>query len=101
MSIRLRPRKKKQSGKAQVWWLYLVRCRDGSLYTGISTNVVRRLKEHNSGKGAKYTANRLPVLLIYSEACASRSAALKREYELKSLTRAESPRLPPLRVNLR
>jgi putative endonuclease len=69
--------------------VYIVRCADGTLYTGYARDPEKRAQTHNAGKGAKYTANRLPVLLVYSEACESRSAALKREYELKSLTRAE------------
>jgi len=74
-------------------YVYIVRCADGTLYTGYARDPEKRAQTHNAGKGAKYTAKRLPVLLIYSEACESRSAALKREYELKSLTRAEKEAL--------
>jgi putative endonuclease len=70
-------------------YVYIVRCADGTLYTGYARDPEKRAKTHNAGKGAKYTAKRLPVRLIYCEACETRSAALKREYELKSLTRPE------------
>jgi putative endonuclease len=72
-----------------VHYVYIVRCADGTLYTGYARDPEKRAKTHNAGKGAKYTAKRLPVRLIYCEPCESRSAALKREYELKSLTRQE------------
>ncbi len=70
-------------------WVYLVRCRDGSLYGGWSTDPVARARTHNSGKGAAYTRSRLPVTLVYAEECADRSAAMRREYALKRLTRRE------------
>jgi putative endonuclease len=73
--------------------VYIVRCADGTLYTGYARDPEKRAQTHNAGRGAKYTAHRLPVLLIYSEACKSRSAALKREYEVKRLTRAEKENL--------
>ena len=68
--------------------VYLVRCQDGSLYTGITTDPERRLKEHNRGLGAAYTRSRLPVTLVYRELAESRSQALRRERAIKSLTRA-------------
>ena len=68
--------------------VYLVRCQDGSLYTGITTDPERRLKEHNLGLGAAYTRSRLPVTLVYRELAESRSQALRRERAIKSLTRA-------------
>lgn len=71
------------------WFLYIIQCHDGSLYTGITTDIPRRLKEHNTKKGAFYTKNKTPVKLVYQENAASRSAALKRERAIKSLTRAE------------
>jgi putative endonuclease len=70
------------------WMVYLARCRDGSLYTGITTDPERRLKQHNKGLGAAYTRSRLPVTLVYQEAAGNRSAALRRERAIKSLTRA-------------
>ena len=68
------------------YFVYIVRCRDQSLYTGITTNVKRRVKEHNSGQaGAKYTMHHRPVDLVYTEEVASRSAALKREHQIRRL----------------
>ncbi|MDZ4724217.1 MAG: GIY-YIG nuclease family protein [candidate division Zixibacteria bacterium] len=63
--------------------LYILRCRDNSLYTGITTDIDERLRAHNTGKGAKYTRARLPVNLVYTEQCGSRSLALKREWQIK------------------
>jgi putative endonuclease len=70
-------------------FVYMVRCADGTLYTGYTHDPERRAKVHNTGRGAKYTARRLPVRLVYWELCDSRSAALKREYEVKHLARTE------------
>lgn len=67
----------------------MVRCADGTLYTGYARDPEHRAKVHNAGRGAKYTARRLPVSLVYSEVCDSRSAALKREYQLKQLPRPD------------
>ncbi len=72
------------------WHVYIVKCKDGTLYTGVATDVARRLIEHNtSPKGAKYTRARRPVTLAYSERASSRSAAGTREHEIKSLSRIE------------
>ena len=71
------------------WYVYMVRCRDNSLYTGYTDDPERRLAVHNAGKGAKYTKSRLPVQLVYREECPDKSAALKREYAIKRLTKAE------------
>lgn len=71
------------------WFVYMLRCRDGSLYTGCTDHVERRLAAHQSGKGAKYTRSRLPVELVYQEEAADRSAALRREAAIKKLTRKE------------
>lgn len=71
------------------WVLYMLRCRDGSLYTGITNNLEKRLEAHRSGKGAKYTRGRGPLELVYTEKCEDHSAALKREFEIKSLVKAE------------
>ena len=70
-------------------WVYIARCSDGSLYTGMATDVDRRIDEHNDGKGAKYTRSRRPIEEVYREECASKSAALKREAAIKRLSRAE------------
>jgi len=77
----------------QKWKVYILRCGDGSLYTGISTDVARRLEEHRSGKGAKYTRSRGPLELVYEENCPDKSAALRRELEIKALSRAEKLKL--------
>ena len=69
------------------WFVYLVRCRDGSIYTGITDDVDARLKKHNQGKGAKYTAQRRPVALPYSETHPDQNSARKREIQLKGWTR--------------
>ena len=73
------------------WAVYIVRCADDSLYTGITMDVERRLNEHNTdnNKGARYTRARRPVKLIYQEACLNRSDASQREYQIKALPRAE------------
>lgn len=71
------------------WYVYMLRCGDGSLYTGYTDNVERRLAVHQSGKGAKYTRGRLPVTLAYQEELPDKSAALRREAAIKSLTRSE------------
>ena len=71
------------------WKLYILRCGDGTLYTGITVDVEKRLAVHRSGKGAKYTRSRLPVTLVYQEEVADRSAALRREAAIKRLTREE------------
>lgn len=74
---------------ANTWKLYILRCGDGSLYTGITTDVEKRLKMHRSGKGAKYTRGRGPLVLVYTEECVDHSAALRRELELKALTKQQ------------
>ena len=69
------------------WYLYIVECKDGVLYTGITTDLKRRMREHNSGNGCRFTKYRAPVELLHSEKLRSRSAALKRELKVKSLSR--------------
>ena len=75
------------------WQVYIVRCADGTLYTGVAIDVTRRVAEHNgvrgSRAGARYTRSRRPVKLAYQEPAANRSAACKREYRIKQLPRAE------------
>ena len=73
----------------EIWYLYILRCRDGSLYTGITTDVPRRLAAHREGKGAKYTRGRGPLELVHQETCGTHSQALRRELEIKALTRQE------------
>ena len=71
----------------QTWYLYILRCRDGTLYTGITTDVEHRLEAHRSGRGAKYTRGRTPLELVYRECCGTHSQALKRELEIKAMPR--------------
>jgi putative endonuclease len=81
-----------------VWSVYVVRCRDGTLYTGITTDPDRRLSEHNRGCGCAYTRSRLPVSLVYLEPAENRSHALRREHAIKRMSRAEKDSLvDPLR----
>lgn len=75
------------------WVLYILQCKDGTLYTGITDDLQRRLAAHTAGKGAKYTRGRGPLILRYTESCVSHSAALRREYEVKQLTRKEKEAL--------
>jgi putative endonuclease len=69
------------------WTVYVLRCRDGSLYTGITTDLRRRLAAHRAGRGARYTRARLPVRLVYREPIGTRAAALRREAAIKRLPR--------------
>ncbi len=79
---------------SRTWYLYILRCNDQSLYTGITTDLERRVNEHNSSKlGAKYTKSRRPVSLVYSEQCQDRSAASKREHQIKKLSKPEKSKL--------
>jgi predicted GIY-YIG superfamily endonuclease len=71
------------------WFVYVVRCRDGTLYTGISRDVDARVAKHNAGKGARYTRGRGPVALLHTERRSSQAAALRREAAIKALPRAE------------
>lgn len=75
------------------WYVYMLRCRDNSLYTGYTDDVARRAAVHNAGKGAKYTKARLPVSVVYQEECPDKSSALKREYAIKQLTKAQKEAL--------
>lgn len=71
------------------WKVYILRCGDGSLYTGVSTDVDARLEAHRSGRGAKYTRSRLPLELVYTEECPDKVTAFQREWQIKHLTREE------------
>lgn len=75
------------------WHLYILRCKDGTLYTGITTDVEKRLEVHRAGKGAKYTRGRAPLELVYTEKCENHSHALKRELEIKALPREKKRQL--------
>lgn len=73
---------------AAVWFLYILECSDGSLYTGVTTDIDRRLREHQEGTGSRYTRTRRPVVLVHQEECGNRSQALSRECVVKSLPRS-------------
>ena len=75
------------------WTVYILECADGSLYTGITTDITRRMAEHKAGKGAKYTKGRGPFRLVHSETYARRGEACRREIEIKSLDRATKLKL--------
>jgi len=75
------------------FFLYMVRCSDNSLYTGITNDIDQRVEAHNEGRGAKYTSSRGPVVLVYEEQCRTRSAALKREIQIKGWTKARKEAL--------
>jgi putative endonuclease len=73
------------------WTVYILRCADGSLYTGVTRDITRRIDEHNSNGrlAARYTRSRRPVMLVYQEAARSRATACRREYRIKQLSRSE------------
>lgn len=75
------------------WFVYILRCSDGSLYTGITKDVRRRCEQHNAGTASRYTRSRLPVALVYQERRASQSLALKREAAIKAMSRLEKESL--------
>lgn len=74
-------------------YVYILRCNDGTYYTGYTNNIKKRIDNHNNGKGAKYTKGRRPVELIYKEEFLDKSLALKREYRIKQLTRKQKYKL--------
>jgi len=76
-------------------FVYILRCADGTLYTGYAVDVEQRCAAHNAGRGARYTAGRRPVEVVYSESCESIGAALKREHAIKRMSRAEKEALIP------
>jgi putative endonuclease len=75
------------------WFFYIVRCKDDTLYSGITVNVDERVKKHNKGTGARYTTTHRPVTLVYSEKCGTASAAMKREKQVKRLPKIQKERL--------
>ena len=79
--------------RSPVHYAYVVRCSDGTFYTGYTTDVRRRLDQHDAGEGAKYTRGRTPVELVHVERFESKSAAMSREYEIKQLSRSEKESL--------
>jgi len=84
------------------WVCYLLQCADDTLYCGITNDLEKRLAAHNAGEGAKYTRSRTPVRRVYAESCTDKSAALKREIEIKQMKRSEKltlSRVTPSREN--
>lgn len=79
--------------KDKSWTLYILSCKDGSFYSGITNDLARRLNQHRDGCASRYTRSRRPVKIVYSESCISRSHALKRECEVKALSRKEKEKL--------
>lgn len=73
----------------KTWYVYILRCSDDTLYTGITNDPERRLAQHNAGTASKCTRSRRPVAMVYKEAAADKAAALRREYAIKQLSRAE------------
>ena len=93
------PRPQSEGIEKNIWHVYMVRCSDGTLYTGITNDLEKRIEAHNSGKdGARYTRSRRPVTLVYSEQVESKSAAAKLEYQIKRLPRSKKKRLVEDRV---
>ena len=83
-----------EKNTVKAWWVYLLRCNDNSLYAGVTTDIKRRINEHNTSKlGAKYTRARRPVSLAYLEQVANKSIACKREYELRQLSKHKKEQL--------
>ncbi len=78
-----------KSQNNNTWTCYLLQCSDHTLYCGITNDLAKRLAAHNAGEGAKYTRGRTPLQLLYQEPCADKSSALKRELEIKAMSRAE------------
>ncbi len=74
-------------------YTYILRCKDGTLYTGWTNHLEKRLKDHNEGKGAKYTKSRTPVTLVYHEIFETKEEAMRREYAIKQMTRSEKEKL--------
>jgi len=91
MARKEKKRRRKKSGEP--WFLYMLRCEDGSLYTGVTNNLERRLKMHNAGKASRYTRTRRPVKLLYQESCLSRTQALIRECAVKAFPKIKKEEL--------
>jgi putative endonuclease len=91
--FRMAGRKRATKKMEPRWFLYILKCKDNTFYTGITTDLERRLTQHNDGSASRYTRSRKPVKMVYNENCDGHSAALKRECEVKKLTREEKKRL--------
>ena len=81
-----RKQKKTANKRAEKWFLYMLKCADATLYTGVAKDIEKRFKVHSSGKGARYTRARLPLEIVYREPCKSRTDALVREFKIKKLS---------------
>lgn len=88
----------KSAWAKECWHVYLLRCRDDSLYCGISNDLAARVARHNSGRGAKYTRSRRPVRVVYARRLKDRSTALKHEYRIKQMSKAEKEKLCARRI---
>ncbi len=87
---KLKPQKAKpKADSPEQWFVYILRCSDDSLYTGITKDLDRRVEQHNAGKASRYTRGRIPVAVKYHEMHPNHSAALKRELTIKALTRQD------------
>lgn len=83
-----------EQDKTGTWWVYFLRCNDHSLYAGVTTDIHRRIDEHNNSKlGAKYTRARRPVTLVYLEEAENKSLACKREYQIRHLSKSKKEQL--------
>lgn len=89
----MKPKYKNSRLTSQIWFLYILECKDGTFYTGITNNLNRRYQQHNEGRGSRYTRTRYPVKLRYLETYANRSEALIREYGVKALSKKEKENL--------
>ena len=87
--MRRKDRRTRTKPPGKAWFVYLLRCADGTLYTGIAKDVGRRCQQHNAGTASRYTRSRLPVVVVYQEAQRTKSLALKREAAIKAMTRRE------------
>jgi putative endonuclease len=84
---------KKKAAPKPKWFLYILECGDGTLYTGVTTDITRRVREHQEGRGARYTRTHAPVSLVHEEPCGTRSQALSRECAVKALPRPKKREL--------
>ncbi|MFT4965891.1 MAG: putative endonuclease, partial [Colwellia sp.] len=92
--VYLKTRNMTKRSETGAWWVYLLRCNDNSLYAGVTTDIHRRLDEHNNSKlGAKYTRARRPVSLAYLEAASNKSTACQKEYQIRHLTKFKKEQL--------
>jgi putative endonuclease len=95
-----RKNKKNTDNLDEAWFLYILRCKDGSLYTGITKDLERRFKMHNDGKASKYTRTRRPLKLVYKETCQSHTQALVRECQIKEFSKDKKEKLTASYISL-